>query len=224
MKIVIQCAATKKAEAGHFRASDGTPIKFVAHPEAAPSDDNYVYARPDDRAEGGSTTWRNLVMRYNKENNDNEKNPFGLVPAYQLYKNQVYGLLVEKYGIDNVLILSAGWGLMRADFLTPQYDITFKQGVDAFKKRRARDEYLDFYHLQDTPDDQIIFFGGMDYLPLFCKLTAGMRSERIIFYNSKTIPAVPGCRLVRYKTNQRTNWQYSCAEKFMKGKINGNGY
>ena len=52
MIVVIQCAATKRPDAGHFITSDGRPINFVAHPELAPAENKNVYARPDDLAEG----------------------------------------------------------------------------------------------------------------------------------------------------------------------------
>jgi hypothetical protein len=52
-------------------------------------------------------------------NNNPGGNPLGLVPAYRLYDNAVYQRLVDRLGIANVYILSAGWILLRADFLTP---------------------------------------------------------------------------------------------------------
>ena len=43
-------------------------------------------------------------------------------------------------GLDRLYILSAGWGLIPGDFLTPNYDITFSaaQNVQRFKRRRHR--------------------------------------------------------------------------------------
>jgi hypothetical protein len=46
--------------------------------------------------------------------------------------------LVEKFGIEKVFILSAGWGLIRADFLTPNYDITFSGSAEAFSDDAQR--------------------------------------------------------------------------------------
>ena len=60
--------------------------------------------------------------------------PFGLLPAYQLYENSTYNRLVDRFGLSNVYILSAGWGLIPADFLTPHYDITFSASADAYKR------------------------------------------------------------------------------------------
>ena len=55
-------------------------------------------------------------------NNNPAGNSLGLLPVYRLYANPVYERLVDKLGVANVYILSAGWGLIRADFLTPSYD------------------------------------------------------------------------------------------------------
>ena len=127
-------------------------------------------------------------------------NPLGLYPAYKLYENGAYGRLVERFGIPSVFILSAGWGLIRADFLTPYYDITYSKNpkVPKFKRRNKSDKYDDFRMLPDDTQEEIVFFGGMDYLPQFCKLTAGVRGKRIVFYNSIATPRVGDCALKRF--------------------------
>jgi hypothetical protein len=68
----------------------------------------------------------------------------GLLPAWQLYDRPVYRELVHALGAENVFILSAGWGLLSADFLTPNYDITFSKTAKRYKRRRVRDRYRDF--------------------------------------------------------------------------------
>lgn len=131
MIVVIHCAASKRPDAGHVVNAAGKPIVFVAHPEIAPAENAHVYARPDDASENGRS-WRNLLLEYNSRPGNN---PLGLLPAYQLYTNGTYGRLVERLGANNVYILSAGWGLIRSDFLTPYYDITFSSsacGGDAY--------------------------------------------------------------------------------------------
>ena len=67
-------------------------------------------------------------------------NRFGLLPAWRLYRNPTYGILAEHWGLDHLYILSAGWGLIPANFLTPNYDITFSaaQNVQRFKRWRHR--------------------------------------------------------------------------------------
>lgn len=216
MKIVIQCAASKDPAAGYFRSQDGRPIKFVAAPEKAPLGKDFLYFCPDDPSHVEGESWRDLVLHYNQQPGNN---PLGLVPAYQLYSNPTYGQLVSSFGVDNVYILSAGWGLISARFLTPQYDITFSASAEGFKRRKHRDPYLDFSHLDTSGSEPVLFFGGKDYLPLFCKLTEAAGNQRIVFFNSRSLPEAPSCRLERYRTTMRTNWHYACAQDFLSGKI-----
>jgi hypothetical protein len=215
MIVVIQCAASKKSVAGRMRTSRGTPIFFVADPIAAPSIPGQVYAHPDDASDGG-LPWRKVLLRYNEAPGDN---PFGLSPAYRLYENGIYERLVDRFGIQNVYILSAGWGLIAASFLTPQYDITFSQSAEGYKRRRKTDRYCDFRMLQDDTADDIVFFGGKDYLPLFCSLTNAVRSPKTAFYNSRSVPQVASCTLQRFETTTRTNWHYECANALLDGNI-----
>jgi len=214
VKIVIQCAAKKRPDAGYLANSNGTRILFVADPENAPLYKDTLYARPDDIAEDGKT-WRELLLDYNKL----EDNPLELSPAYKLYMNSTYQMLVDRYGVNNVFILSAGWGLIDAAFLTPKYDITFSPSADAYKRRRKRDHYNDLCMLRADSDDDLVFFGGKDYLPLFCKLTQNYLGNRFVFYNSAIQPNTPGCTLIRYRTSTRTNWHYGCAKDFIAGEI-----
>ena len=61
--------------------------------------------------------------------------------------------------------------MIAADFLTPDYDITFSGSADAYVRRGKKDRYKDFCMLPADTVDDIVFFGGKDYLPLFAKLT-----------------------------------------------------
>jgi hypothetical protein len=214
MIVVIQCASRKQPGAGHLVTGAGKPVCFVAHPELAPDDPTCLFARPDDADSGG--TWRKALVAYNDNPNSN---PLGLSPAYQLYGNEVYERLVDRYGIERVYILSAGWGLIRADFLTPYYDITFSQAAEPYKRRARTDRYEDFCMLPDTMNDEIVFFGGKDYLSLFDTLTRGLLGRRIVFFNSDTPPRLSGVSLKRFRTTRRTNWHYGCANAFLDGAI-----
>lgn len=213
MKIVIQCAASKDNQAGTMQTKDGKPVLFVADPSRAPERSDVVYARPDDRTEDG-WRWRDHVLGYNREPGTN---PLGLLPAWRLYRHESYGKLVERHGTDNVFILSAGWGLIRADFLTPVYDITFSAQADAFKRRRSRDIYYDLNMLEWRDTEPVIFFGGKDYLPLFCRLTEHTAGKRIAVFNSATEPQAHGVQFVRYRTSTRTNWHYEAVSAFLDG-------
>jgi hypothetical protein len=210
MIVVIQCAGKKWPDAGHLVSSDGRPVVFVANPRAAPTDTNYVYARPDDEAERGMS-WRDSLLSYNKAGT----NPLKLRPAYRLYRNQAYGRLANRFGVGNLYILSAGWGLISADFLTPYYDITFTPSAKPYQRRRKSDRYGDFCLLPRDTVEPIAFFGGKDYIPLFCTLTQSVKGKRTVFYNSTLPPEAPGCTLERFETAMRTNWHYECANYFI---------
>ena len=211
MIVVIQCAARKAADAGHLRTQDGRRVMFVANPDLAPRDGDCIYARPDDVAETG-TSWRTVLRQYNENPGDNR---LGLLPAWRLYRNPTYEILAERCGLDRLYILSAGWGLIPADFLTPNYDITFSAGqnVQKFKRRRRHDTYRDFRMLSTNTSEPILFFGGKDYIRLFCRLTADLASQRTVFYAGRE-PAAPGCRVQPFG-KPYTNWHYQCAKAYV---------
>jgi len=48
--------------------------------------------------------------------------------------------------------------------------------------------------LPDETEDEILFFGGKDYVALFCELTKDMTSRRTVFYGSAEPPAAPRLR------------------------------
>jgi hypothetical protein len=125
---------------------------------------------------------------------------------------------VHRFGIDNTMILSAGWGLIPAQFLTPRYDITFSANAQPYVRRRQNQEYEDFSMLPARAIGPIVFFGGREYVPLFAKLMAPVE-RKIVFYNSAVPPMAPGCCLRRFYTSTRTNWHYKCARAFAAGAI-----
>lgn len=213
MRVVIQCAASKSHNAGYLQDNSGRNVNFVALPSEAPKSDNQVFARPDDIYEG--TTWRERLIAYNAK----PKNPLHLLPAYQLYSNQAYGDLVEALGSDNVFILSAGWGLLSADFLTPYYDITFSNSAEKYKRRSKRGRYKDINQLHKHLDEDLVFFGGKDYLPLFCELTSDYKGKRFIYSSSAQPPKVDACKVLRYETATRTNWHYECVREFIRANM-----
>ena len=215
--VVIQCAASKRPEAGHLQNSDGRKVMFVARPELAPDRPDCVYARPDDRADTGRS-WREELLRYNREP---AGNPLDLLPAWQLYRRPEYELLYRKFGPDNLYILSAGWGMIRADFLVPNYDITFSGNAEKYKRRRQRDRdtYDDFRKLPDDTAKPVVFFGGKDYVNLFCALTNHVKSPRHVIYNAIQPPNAPGCQLRKFETRTKTNWHYEPARAFAEGRM-----
>ena len=219
MKVVISCAGSKAKNAGYMKTKteDERCVQFVGNPAKVVSrEPGFCYARPDDEAREGET-WRGKLVTYNKSCKD--ENPFGLLPAYKLYAprnphSDVYSKLVRVFGEDNVFILSAGWGLIKASFLTPNYDITFSGSADAYKRRRECDQYCDFNHLESAIDEDLLFFGGQGYLPLFCDRTWHYQGRRIVYYNSLKKPNSNDVKLVHYKpTENPYTWVYECATK-----------
>ena len=209
---VIACAASKKLDAGRLVDAE-QEVTFVARPDLAPADGCF-YKRPDDRASSGRS-FRNMLEEYNRDRRAD--NPWGLLPAWELYVPPAYRALREACGADKLFVLSAGWGLVGADYLLPHYDITFSnsaKGRSAYKRREHGDPgYRDFAMLPQDTSERTVFFGGKDYVSLFCRLTEGV-AQRKVFYNSVTPPFAPGCELVRYRTRTRTNWHYECAMAF----------
>jgi hypothetical protein len=212
---VIQCAAKKRTDAGHLRTADGRNVLFVAAPAGAPPSSAVCYARPDDRSDAGGT-WRERLLDYNRGPGANS---LGLCRAIDLYANSAYHQITERYGADRTFILSAGWGLIRGDFLTPNYDITLSTAAEPYQRRKRADHYRDFAMTPDNSDDPVVFFGGKDYVPLFEELTRSVKTRRTVFYNSDVPPVALGCSVVRFRTTTRTNWHYECAQAFLRGAI-----
>jgi len=214
MIVVIQCAASKRPEAGRFQTSCGKQIKFVADPSVAPPSD-LLYSRPDEPSDRGPS-WRDLLLRYNE---DGSANPFGLLRAIELYENPAYSRLAEKFGIERTFILSAGWGLVSGSFLTPDYDITFSRIAERYKRRQSGDVYQDLCMLPADTSEPISFLGGKEYVPLFVALTKSISAPKTIFFNSAAPPNVPGFSLVRFETSTRTNWHYKYANALIEGHL-----
>ncbi|MBC7078115.1 MAG: hypothetical protein H5T92_07415, partial [Synergistales bacterium] len=149
---------------------------------------------------------------YNRERG---ANPLRLVKAFELYRHPVYQRLAEATGTAKLYILSAGWGLIPASFLTPVYDITFTMQAERYKRRKASQRYADFCMLPAKTAEPIVMFGSKEYAPFFAALTKDINAPKTVFYRSATTPQLPGCRAVRIETSRRTNWQYECAEAFL---------
>jgi hypothetical protein len=62
--------------------------------------------------------------------------------------------------------------------------------------------------LPDETEDEILFFGGKDYVALFCELTKDVKSRRTAFYSSAEPPEARGGMLAKFDITTRTNWHY----------------
>ena len=196
----------------------GRSVMFVADPDEAPRGDGFEYARPDDPSEYGGKSWRTVLREYNEHPAENRD---GLLPAWQLYRNPTYGLLAEHLGLDRLYILSAGWGLIAANFLTPKYDITFSKArnVDPFQNAGgSRIATGDLNMLPAAVDHPVVFLGGKDYIRLFCGLTANAGGERTVFYAGRKALRRPVARS-EVTVSPFTNWHYQCAKALMAGTV-----
>lgn len=209
IKVVMICAGSKFHE-GELKI-DNHFINFIARSNR----DNYEFL-PDDLIEiNGKKTWRDFV---------NENQPTLTLKAYELYKKKQYRCLYNKYG-NNFFILSAGWGLVNAEFKLPYYDITFSQQGSINTKRNKNMDipplYKDYNHLVPNDNDDIIYIGGKDYLDLFYKLTSKLSNRKIIYYNSNIMPENHDGNYIyrKYLSNYPTNWHYQLADDICNGII-----
>jgi hypothetical protein len=211
MFAVIQGSEGRQTHAGFLRARNGKRVLFVADPGQAPRAADVCHARPDDASSFGGC-WRQLVLGYNA---NPRNNPLGLLPAHALYPEEIYRRLVEELGAKQTYILSAGWGLIGAAFLTPNYDITFNPGAEPFRRRGPADCWADFCMLPGDRGEDVYVFADADHLPLFCRLTASYPGRRIVFYPSGNPPEAPGCELRKFEPAVAKNWRHECARAFL---------
>jgi hypothetical protein len=227
MKVIIQCAASKCRTAGTLRTASGDRVVFVAEPSRCstprPSE---LYARPDESSGEGASTWRDVLVRYNQ----NLDNPFGLLRAAELYApneyefRSLYTELAELFGWSNVFVLSAGWGLIRADYRTPDYNITFSSQAKSrhpWVWRNAKDRtaaWSDFNHMHDVlieDDEPIHFFGGKDYQPLFYSLMTTLPGKKIVHFKGHIDRRV-GFEYEEYTGPEKNRtWHYRAVHDFI---------
>ena len=214
MKAVIQCCASKRDRPWRWQ---GKPVRFVAHPDLYERSEGALCFLPDDPVPGYPYTWRQGLVAYNRIG----KNPDGLCRAGDLYEQPAYGQLVEACGWEDTYILSAGWGLVRADYFLPWYDITFSARAAPGQRRRRADRYHDFNQLAGAdldPEERIYFFGGKDYLPLYYQLTRGLPGQKVIYHTAKSLRRQEGYRYIEYGKSF-TNWHYRCVKDFVAGRV-----
>lgn len=226
MDIVIQCAANKDPNAGCLQTIDGQRVQFVAQPRLGPKRTGVIYAQPDDPSDTPGFSWRERLEKYVVENG--QDNPLELARAYELYRPSAYGKLVKRFGSKNVFILSAGWGLIRADYLTPAYDVTFSRAAKKKKPMAYLTSGKSYQYFQQIPQKRsgpIVFIGGRDYVALFESLTATLNRERIVFTRASDsstasrskVPA--GIEERPFAVLASTNWHYQCAQALVSGKL-----
>jgi hypothetical protein len=215
MKIIISCCDRKNGEPF---SHNGEIIHFVSRVnEALPN--NELYFHPDNLIPNEHISWRELVTQQENRND--------LLPAYQLYRPNIYNLLFQNFGND-LFIFSAGWGIVRADFRLPKYNVTFSNNnhIPPYAKRNNDDIFHDFNHLVGIHENEsIVLIAGSDYVLPFCQLTENLPNNKIIFYKNQNRlnnnPYLNGnnFQFQFYHTNRRTNWHYEFAQRLINNEI-----
>jgi hypothetical protein len=204
---VLVCSSKKTKDWFSYK---GKAFKFAASPETAPKD-KFTYYRPDDPIPGENRTWRDLVL------NGQSDPALDLVPAYCLYSRDIYRDLYRKFG-NRFYILSAGWGIIRADFKIPAYDIAYSEFSNVLNHLKEDSAKFD-------SNSEIILFAGRYYLPPFRCMTKTIPFKKTItLYRKKEAGEKEGFRentyqesfhYVDYKTDNPRTWVYEAAYKFL---------
>jgi len=224
MIVVIQCAGRKVPNAPTLTLN-GNAVHFVAQPQ-----DEQLDKRPWDQISGSNKTWTDCVKAYNeaggampgeyiKLNIGTEENR-QLMQCGNLYKPPVYGELMSACGLRNVYILSAGWGLVRADKFIPKYDVTFSQLGDISVRIAATDRLQCASLSDEIPDNgEINLFISRVYAPYWSRLYRGAGQRTVLHWRlGQELPDGQYGTVIKHDCGkQGTNWQYTAARQFISG-------
>jgi hypothetical protein len=206
--VVIICS--KKKKKSNF---DGYPeIKF----KAVTNKINEFH--PDDFIPNSEVKWRKYL-----EEHQNDKS---LLSAFDLYSRKEYRSLYEKFH-KSLYILSAGWGLVNSEFKLPNYDITFSSTGEPGTKRKTNDlnAYQDFNQMSLNENEDIIFIGSVNYLPLFYKLTQDLNNRKLIFFfgQGNNLPKskinINTFVYKKFHSSKNRSWYYELAKNIADGII-----
>jgi len=214
MKIVMCCSNGKN---GSYLSHNGNKICFVAKGQNESFEG--ISAHPDDLIPNQQYSWRHIIAE--------QRENCGLVEAYKLYDNDIYRSLFKKFG-NALYIFSAGWGIVRADFKLPMYNITFSSNsnVEKWAVRKKDDVYNDFNHLLSCDaSETIVLLSGIDYIMPFYDLTKNLSNLKIVICKSEKAIKQIQClnndkfQCKYYSTTTSTNWYYSFAKNLISGEI-----
>ncbi len=210
MIVILQCAGSKRKE--RLYVENGRPVIFVARPDFAPQNTGVTYKTPDDYSLSGKT-YREEVLNVNLT--DTKKEYF--YTASNLYSSGPYAEISEKsksLGFD-FYILSAGWGLIRGDFMLPYYDITFSSIPEKYKVRKLNSmHFKDFNQISKNNTEDIHVFCGAAYLKFLYSLIANLNCNKIIHHGTNTPDKCQGF-IYEKSPYSYTNWQYTAVSEFV---------
>ena len=233
-QILIQCAG-KKNNTYTFDNYQGKKVEFISDIESndLPNSNNSIYVNPNEAiSEDSDKTWIDKLKEYNK----NKLNPNGFCQAWELYENPIYADIKKKVGKENMFIASAGWGIVKASYWLPNYDITFSRPPKGKKKNyiirsSAQNEIaqwddINAFHDSNIKIYDLHIFCGKKYLRLINKLITDRQIDpnMITLYIRNNEPNFNEweiyCKLIKWthpdpKKDRNTNWHYDCAEDFI---------
>lgn len=214
MKIVFPCSSKKnKIPFIH----NNKEICFAS--QSVPGTEKKIFATPDEVIRNENITWRDLIS---KQENRND-----LTKAYKLYKHEIYKKLYERFKND-LYIFSAGWGIVSAEFMLPNYDITFSDGknIPDYAKRNKEFQFNDFNHLSGIDKNEIIIFIGLGkYLNSFLRLVGDLPNKKVVFYKDKMFNAcaekgtTKSIQFKRFEGGSNRKWHYLCAEDLINNNL-----
>ncbi len=180
--IVISCSNKKN---GSNLVISGKQVSFCAKPKLAPKD-GIIYVHPDDRIRTRlqKATWREWINSIQEKKDILDS--YNLLEAYRLYDNAVYKKLYKKYQ-DKLYIFSDAWGIIKASYRLPKYNVTFSSGKEKHRMRNSNPPYFnDFNHLLNIKsDDDIKLVAGSDYIIPFCEMTKSLKNKKSLFIIAK---------------------------------------
>jgi len=185
------------------------PSKFVG--------ENQKAVRPDDAIDEQGRTWRDEVILLNRSGRCVVD--MRLRKAEELYERPIYRRLVAEFDVENVYVLSAGWGLIRSDYYLPKYDITFspvKRGY-RYKRRSVKERIWQDFNQLCPSNEPLICFVSNSYVPKLIEFTKGYVGPKLAFYTSESAKVALGKAGIirkadiRKETRDYRNWQYKAA-------------
>lgn len=236
--IVIQCAERKTQKSWQWRDRQ---VVFVANRNKYTESDPVPY-EPDETIPDTNMTWRHAFLDHyrNKRKPDVLDDADELPEAWKLYYPQypfqdIYKCLVNKCGKEKVFILSAGWGLVNADFQLPPYNITFTSEAHDYARISVKEllaKLLRYNPLDGVTDEDttIYFFGGKHYRKLLYRYTDSVPVRKVVIYYYCTNKDAQDkaqerenehyeFRRYNPKEASRRTWYYECARRFIKGGL-----
>ena len=106
---------------------------------------------------GGSCCWDTMA----RIKTFREITLWGCCPLGSFTRIRIYARLKAKYRLERLYILSAGWGLIRAEFSDAALmTLPSTTTVEPYKCRRGLNGYDDWRMLPDDTTEPIVFFGG----------------------------------------------------------------